>query len=106
MIEPLTPAELKARLERGDDLCVLDVREDEELEICSLDGAVHIPMSELSVRITELDPDRPTVCVCHHGIRSANVALALEQFDFVELYNLSGGVDRWATEVDPEMPRY
>ncbi len=106
MIGQLTPHELQERLARGDDLVVLDVREDDELAICALEGAVHIPMSELSVRVTELDPDRPTVCLCHHGIRSANVALALEQMDFAELYNLSGGIDRWAREVDASMARY
>ncbi len=106
MVGVLTPAELRQRLERGDDLVVLDVREAEELVICAFEGAVHIPLSELSVRVSELDPDRPTICVCHHGIRSANVALALEQMDFAELYNLAGGVDRWAREVDPTMARY
>ncbi len=105
-IQPITPLELKRRLDAGDDLVVLDVRERDELEICGLEGAVHIPMSELSVRITELDPDRPTVCVCHHGLRSANVATALMGLDFEELYNLMGGVDRWAQEVDPTMARY
>jgi rhodanese-related sulfurtransferase len=102
----LTPQELKARLDAGEELVLLDVREDEELEICALDGATHIPMSELSVRHIELDPERPTVCICHHGIRSASVAAALETLDFTELYNLTGGVDRWATDVDPAMPRY
>lgn len=106
MIGQLTPAELQERLARGDDLVVLDVREEEELAICALAGVVHIPMSELSVRVTELDPDRPTVCLCHHGIRSANVALALEQMDFTELYNLAGGIDRWARDIDAQMPRY
>jgi rhodanese-related sulfurtransferase len=105
-VEPLTPGELKARLEAGADLIVLDVRENEELEICAIQGATHIPMSELSVRHIELDPDRPTVCVCHHGIRSASVASALENLDFTELYNLTGGIDRWADEVEPDMERY
>ena len=105
-IQPITPVELKQRLDAGDDLVVLDVREDGELEICRLEGAVHIPMSELSVRIHELDPERPTVCVCHHGLRSANVATALLGLDFEELYNLMGGVDRWATDVDRGMARY
>ena len=85
---------------------MLDVREAEELEICHLAGAVHIPMSELSLRHVELDPDRATVCVCHHGIRSASVAAALEGLGFDRLYNLTGGIDRWAEEVEPGMRRY
>jgi len=105
-VQPITPAELGLRLEAGDGLVVLDVRENEELEICRLEGAVHIPMSELSVRLPELDPERPTVCVCHHGIRSASVAAALAGLDFAEVYNLTGGIDRWAAEVDRGMARY
>jgi rhodanese-related sulfurtransferase len=105
-VEPLTPAELARRLEEGEDLIVLDVREDDEVALCSLAGSVNIPMGELSVRHTELDPDRATVCVCHHGVRSAHVAAALEGFGFERLYNLSGGIDRWAAERDPSMTRY
>ena len=106
MVEPLTPRELKERLDAGEELVLLDVREPEELAICALEGALAIPMGELSARLAELDPDRPLVCICHHGIRSANVALALEQLDFTSLYNLTGGIDRWAREVDPAMRRY
>lgn len=105
-IGSLTPLELQARLAAGDDLVLLDVREPRELAICRIDGAVEIPMSELSVRHVELDPDRPTVCICHHGIRSAQVAAALAHMEFAELYNLSGGIDRWAADVDPTMARY
>jgi rhodanese-related sulfurtransferase len=102
----LTPAELKTRLERGDRLVLLDVREDEEFAICHLPGSLHIPMGELSARLSELDPDAPTVCICHHGIRSASVAGALAERDFGEVYNLTGGVDLWSLEVDRRMPRY
>lgn len=105
-VKTLTPAELQRRVAAGEDLVLLDVREHEELAICRIEGATHIPMSELSVRHVELDPARPTVCICHHGVRSANVAAALERLDFDELYNLAGGVDRWAEEVDPSMARY
>jgi rhodanese-related sulfurtransferase len=105
-VTPIAPKELAVRLAAGDELVLLDVREDEELELCRITGATHIPMSELSVRHVELDPDRPTVCICHHGIRSASVAAALEGLDFTELYNLTGGVDQWAQDVEPGMARY
>lgn len=105
-VEPITPRELQQRLASGEELCLLDVREDEELEICRLEGAIHIPLSELSVRISELDPEVPVVCVCHHGIRSASVATALVGLDFDQVLNLTGGIDRWAAEVDPSMARY
>lgn len=103
---PLAPADLAARLARGDALVLLDVREHDEVAICALPGVTHIPMGELSVRHTELDPDAETVVICHHGVRSANVAVALARMGFDDLWNLSGGVDRWAREVDPSMARY
>ena len=105
-ISELVPADLQRRLAAGEDLVVVDVREAEELAICSLEGALHVPLSEFSVRHTELDPDRAAVLVCHHGIRSAHACLALEQLGFDTLYNLAGGIDRWAAELDPTMARY
>jgi len=102
----LTPAELKRRLDAGEALVVLDVREDEERALCAIAGSVHIPMSEFSQRFAELDPDQATVCVCHHGIRSAHVAAALEGQGFQRLFNLAGGIDRWASDLDPGMRRY
>ncbi len=110
-VQPITPKELAQRLERGDELVLLDVREPHELEICRIEGSIAIPMSEISVRHVELDPDKPLVCICHHGIRSSHVASALARMDFAhsrfaELYNLTGGIDRWASEVEPTMARY
>ena len=105
-VTPLLPSELRERLAAGEDLLLLDVREDEERALCAIEGSLHIPMGELSLRHVELDPERPTVCVCHHGIRSAHVAAALEGLGFDRLYNLSGGIDRWAVDVDPGMARY
>jgi rhodanese-related sulfurtransferase len=105
-VERLTPAELAARLRAGEPLVLLDVREAEELAICALPGSVHVPLGELSRRARELDPGAPTVCICHHGIRSAHAAAALERLGFERLFNLDGGVDRWADDVDPSMPRY
>jgi len=105
-VQPITPGELRQRLDAGEDLVLLDVREPEEVALCRIEGSLMIPMGELSVRHVELDPDRPTVCVCHHGVRSAHVAAALARLGFEQLYNLTGGVDRWALEVDPAMRRY
>lgn len=105
-VRPLAPAELAARLARGEELVLLDVREPHEFELCRIEGSLHIPLAELSLRHVELDPEREIVCICHHGIRSANAAAALARLDFDRLCNLVGGVDRWAREVDPRMPRY
>jgi len=106
MVEPLEPADYRALRDGEDPPVLLDVREAEEWDICRIEGARWIPMGELAVRHVELDPDRPTVVVCHHGVRSSHVALALERLGFERVYNLSGGVDRWAREVDPSMARY
>lgn len=108
MPAPITPAELKRRLEAGDELRLLDVREAEELAIARIDGALHMPMGDVPARSVELDPDSavPLVCICHHGMRSAHVAAFLESRDFTGVLNLEGGIDRWAAEVDPRMARY
>lgn len=105
-IRPLTPAALQALLSGDAEPCLLDVREPRELSICSLPGSVSIPLGDLSRRMGELDPQRPTVCICHHGVRSAHAASLLERAGFRELFNLSGGIERWASEIDPMMRRY
>ncbi len=106
-IENLQPAELRARLDAGEKLVLLDVREPSELAICGLEGSVHIPLGELPGRAEELDPSAPVVCICHHGIRSAHAAgFLVSRLGFERVFNLSGGVDRWAADVDPEMRRY
>ncbi len=103
---PLMPADLKVRLDAGDEIVLLDVREHEEIAICALPGVTHIPLGELSVRLPELDPDTEIVCICHHGIRSAHAAAGLAGIGFDNLWNLTGGMDRWSCDVDPSMPRY
>ena len=105
-VESLTPSELQERLERGHAIVLLDVREPVEFELCRIEGSRNVPLSELSLRHVELDPEQVTVCICHHGIRSASAAAALKQLDFDRVANLLGGVERWAREVDPSMPRY
>lgn len=102
----LTPAEVKARLDGGHPLFLLDVREPEEVACARLEGSVHIPMGEIPNRLHELDPDADIVVYCHHGVRSANVAAFLTQRDFTSVANLTGGIDRWSLTVDPSLPRY
>lgn len=90
---------------------LLDVREAWEFDLAALraDGltTINLPMSEIVQRLGELDPARPTVCLCHHGVRSAQVAAFLEQRQgFVSVTNFTGGIDAWSTEVDASVPRY
>jgi rhodanese-related sulfurtransferase len=105
-LKEITPTDLSVRLAGGESFVLLDVRENQELEIVRLDGIVHIPMGEITSRVGELDPDAPIVCICHHGMRSASVAGFLEQSDFTNITNLTGGMDRWAAEVDSSLARY
>jgi len=105
-IGAIEPAALKARLDCGDDVVVLDVREPYEIFLASFPGATHIPMGDIPSRLSELDPDRETVVVCHHGIRSAQVAIYLARMGFEHVLNLSGGIDAWSETADPATPRY
>jgi rhodanese-related sulfurtransferase len=102
----LTASELKTRLEQGEQPVLLDVREEWELMRCQLPGTTWIPMGQIVARVNELDKNKETVVVCHHGIRSWQVAKFLESEGFGDVINLSGGVDAWANQVDPAMPLY
>ena len=98
--------ELKARRARGDKIVVLDVREPEEIAIAPFPDATHIPMGDIPARLTELDQEAEWVVVCHHGMRSAQVAAYLARMGFERVSNLSGGIDEWSLTVDPATPRY
>ncbi len=87
------------------ELQVVDVREAWEYEVCRLDGSLHIPMGQIPARINQLDRSLPTVVVCHHGIRSAQVAVFLDKYGF-QTINLHGGIDAWARDVDTGMAIY
>jgi len=85
---------------------LLDVREPWEQQICQISGSDLVPMRVLPARIDELDRQRPVVCICHHGGRSAHVAMFLARQGFGDVYNLTGGVDAWARQVDTHMATY
>jgi adenylyltransferase/sulfurtransferase len=104
--EDVTPMQLKAMRERGDDHVLLDVREAGELAIASLPGATHVPLAMLPLRASELDASRTTVVMCHHGARSAMAVQWLRAHGFERLHNLTGGIDAYAREADPSVPRY
>jgi adenylyltransferase/sulfurtransferase len=97
--------ELKARLERGDDLFILDVREPHEYDICNLGGYL-IPLGEIPNRVHELDTSREIVAHCRSGVRSAKAVNFLRQAGFKRVHNLAGGILAWADRVDPSMPKY
>ena len=85
---------------------LLDVREHWEFDKARIDGSVLIPMRSIPEKLHELDPDRETVVICHHGIRSRMIGLFLENQGFTNIINLKGGVEAWARDVDHHMPTY
>jgi sulfur-carrier protein adenylyltransferase/sulfurtransferase len=104
-VPEITPRELKARLDRGDDLYILDVREPHEYQICNLGGHL-IPLGDLSKRASELDSSREIVAHCRSGKRSAEAVEFLQRAGFRKVLNLKGGILGWSDEVDPSVPKY
>jgi len=97
--------ELKRRLDAGEDLFVLDVREPHEYQICNIHGHL-IPLGDLPKRVHELDSSREIVAHCRSGVRSAKAVTFLQQAGFKKVHNLAGGILAWADRVDPTMPKY
>jgi adenylyltransferase/sulfurtransferase len=97
--------ELKRRLDAGEDIFVLDVREPHEYQICNINGYL-IPLGDLPKRVHELDSSREIVAHCRSGVRSAKAVTFLQQAGFRKVKNLTGGILAWADKVDPKMPKY
>jgi sulfur-carrier protein adenylyltransferase/sulfurtransferase len=104
-VPEITPRELKSRLDRGDNLFILDVRQPHEYEICNLNGTL-IPLGDLSRRVNELDSSREIVAHCRSGKRSAEAVEFLRKAGFRKIWNLKGGILAWSDEVDPSVPKY
>ena len=102
----ITAQDLRTEWDRSPDLLVIDVREPHEYEIAHIDGAVLIPLSELPTRLGELDGHREIVTHCHHGARSLKALEILKAAGFSKVRSLRGGIDAWAVNVDPGIPRY
>ena len=102
----ITAQELQQEWERNSDLLVIDVREPHEYEITHIEGAVLIPLGELPNRLNELDGHREIVTHCHHGARSLKALEILKAAGFSKVRSLRGGIDAWAVNVDPSLPRY
>jgi adenylyltransferase/sulfurtransferase len=101
-----TVEEVKARLDRGEDFDILDVRNVEEWQICHIEGARLIPSGELPARVGELDSDREIVVHCKGGGRSSKAVALLRDAGFRKVKNLRGGIKEWAAKIDPSMPTY
>ncbi len=105
-IPAITPSELEARLRRGDDVDLVDVREPHEWDICRIQGARLAPLSSFASALSSLDSARDVVLYCKSGVRSARAVRQLQDAGFRRVWNLQGGILRWSEEIDPTVPRY
>jgi sulfur-carrier protein adenylyltransferase/sulfurtransferase len=106
-MQEITATELKQRLDKGDDIQIVDVREDNEVAIGRIPKSIHIPLAQVLTRMNEIDPTRETVVHCKMGGRSARAIDALQRSGFSgTLSNLKGGIIAWSNEVDPSVPKY
>jgi len=107
MIKDISPREFLERRVAGNDMTLLDVREDWETALAPVPSAiVHIPMGQIADRLSELDPQRETVVICRSGGRSMQVAHFLSSRGFGSVSNLAGGILAWSRDLDPKIPQY
>jgi adenylyltransferase/sulfurtransferase len=103
----LTATEASALLAAGpNQALMLDVREPDELAVCHVPGATHIPMRQVPARLDALPRDRHVLVLCHHGRRSLQVTHFLHDQGFTAVSSIAGGIDAWAAEIDPTIARY
>ena len=102
----ISPELVHEMMEGGEEPILLDIREDWEWERAHLEGAIHIPLDELSSRVEELDPRSEVVVYCHHGDRSIDGCLLLQEHGFRKVRSMTGGIEAWSELVDPSIPRY
>jgi rhodanese-related sulfurtransferase len=103
----MTAQQLQSYLQSAETQPVLlDVREPQEFAHCHIEGSVNIPMNTVPARLSELAQEMEIITVCHHGMRSGAIAEFLLSRGYLNITNLQGGIDAWAVQVDPKMPRY
>lgn len=106
-MQEITATELKQRLDKGEDIQIIDVREPNEYAVARIPNSKHIPLGQVINRMSEIDPARNTVVHCKMGGRSARAIEALTSAGFQgKLTNLKGGITAWSNEVDPSVPKY
>jgi rhodanese-related sulfurtransferase len=105
-MQTVSPGDLAQVLSSGQGHRLVDVRDRWEFELCRIAGSENIPMAELMGQLDSLGKEDPIVVICHHGMRSQQVAAYLDSLGYSNIMNLEGGVDAWSRVVDPEMPQY
>jgi len=102
----ISPREVKERMDRGESVVLVDVREAWEHEICRIDGAMQIPLGSLAASLNTLPDVDEVICYCHHGMRSLDAAAWLRFQGIIRAKSLAGGIDRWSREIDAAVLRY
>jgi rhodanese-related sulfurtransferase len=102
----IEPREVQDMLTRGDEVLLVDVREPWEHETARIEGSVLIPLREIPANLSRLGTTSPVVLYCRHGVRSLDAAFWLRGQGVGIARSMAGGIERWAAEVDPEVPRY
>ena len=102
----ISPKAVSERIARGDNLLLVDVREPWEYELCRIPGAKLIPLATLPVALNALLDADYVICYCHRGMRSLDAAAWLRQQGVESAKSMAGGIERWAAEIDPNVPRY
>ena len=106
MSHTITVRELKDRMDKGDKVFLLDVREPHEYSLAKIEGSVLIPLGDLPTSLEKLDQDTEIIALCKMGMRSADAVMFLLQQGFGNVKNLVGGIDAWSIEIDQSVPRY
>ena len=107
MIEEITATELKKRMDAGEDIQLIDVRQPDEYAFARIEGAKLIPLGEIVRRMNEIDPNKEVILQCKAGGRSATAIQMLTRAGFQgKMSNLKGGITAWSNEVDPSIPKY
>jgi adenylyltransferase/sulfurtransferase len=102
----ITVQELKQKLDRGEKVVLIDVREPWEYNIAKIESAQLIPLGTLAAEYKKLDPGTEIIMHCHMGMRSMDATQFLLQQGFKNVKNLTGGINAWSQQIDPSVPRY
>ena len=102
----ILPTELKSKIDRGEEVYLVDVREPWEHQLCRIEGARLVPLGSLAASLQTLPDVDELICYCHHGMRSLDAAAWLRGQGFEKAKSLAGGIERWSREIDPKVPRY
>ncbi len=102
----ITPQELSEMIKTDKDMCIIDVRNLDEVEKASFPGAIHIPLPALIKNVAKIPQDKFVIVLCHHGARSLQACYLLKDRGFDKVVSLKGGIDLWSITVDPKIPRY